>query len=68
MFPFGNLGQMTRKKNKKFTVASKNLCEIVSHDIHATVSPFYARWQNIYGNFFKFVLLSTKIKMFVDCN
>ncbi|CAM8962408.1 unnamed protein product [Rhodiola kirilowii] len=49
-FPFGNLGEM-KKKNIKVKAKSKTSNEI-SHDIHATAVPFYARWQRDHGKVF----------------
>ncbi|CAM8968404.1 unnamed protein product [Rhodiola kirilowii] len=49
-FPFGNLGEM-KKMNIKVTAKSKTSNEI-SHDIHATTLPFYARWQRDHGKVF----------------
>jgi hypothetical protein len=46
-FPFGNLLQMMRKKH----VTSVHPSPGVTHDIHASVFPYFARWIKSFGIF-----------------
>jgi hypothetical protein len=46
-FPFGNLFQMMRKKHATPAHPSSG----ITHDIHASVFPYFARWRKSFGNF-----------------
>lgn len=47
-FPLGNIEEMTKKKEDVSNFDSINNT-IISHDIHSTVFPYFARWQNSHG-------------------
>ncbi|XP_022774119.1 cytokinin hydroxylase-like [Durio zibethinus] len=48
-FPLGNIGEMKNGKNINDSSLGSS---VVSHDIHATVFPYFARWQEIHGKVF----------------
>ncbi|MBA0730157.1 hypothetical protein Golax_023315 [Gossypium laxum] len=47
-FPMGNITEM--KNSMNINVSSS--LNVVSHDIHSTVFPYFARWQKSYGKLF----------------
>lgn len=52
-FPFGNLLQMRSKRHTTYDHPSSG----VTHDIHAAVFPYFARWRKSFGNLiWKFTL------------
>ncbi|VFQ77593.1 unnamed protein product [Cuscuta campestris] len=61
-FPFGNLKDMKMEKKNStreiITIHSSSSSSyspgvgIITHDIHSLVSPYFARWQKLYGKVF----------------
>ncbi|WOL00022.1 hypothetical protein Cni_G08733 [Canna indica] len=51
LFPLGNLMEMSKKKSESSTsqLVSSNM---VTHDIHSSVFPYFSRWRKTYGNVF----------------
>ncbi|XP_031251286.1 cytokinin hydroxylase-like [Pistacia vera] len=50
IFPLGNISEM---KNKKKNRSNSSVgCSRISHDIHSTLFPYFARWQQSYGKVF----------------
>ncbi|GKV31143.1 hypothetical protein SLEP1_g39877 [Rubroshorea leprosula] len=50
-FPLGNIEEMTKKKEDVSSFDSTHNT-IISHDIHSTVFPYFARWQKSHGKVF----------------
>lgn len=49
-FPLGNIDDMVKSKTKKTqSDASSSLFNIISHDIHSKVFPYFAQWQKSHG-------------------
>lgn len=44
-FPLGNLSEMKKKSSESSSSSNKS----ITHDIHATLFPYFARWQKAYG-------------------
>ncbi|GMI71585.1 cytochrome P450, family 715, subfamily A, polypeptide 1 [Hibiscus trionum] len=49
-FPVGNITEM--KSSKNVDDSSLGFSAIISHDIHSTVFPYFANWQNTHGKVF----------------
>ena len=47
-FPLGNIRDMT-KKNNTTNPASPSSSSNITHDIHSTVFPYFAKWQKSHG-------------------
>ncbi|XP_052210465.1 cytokinin hydroxylase-like [Diospyros lotus] len=54
-FPLGNISDM-RKKNTSSTDSSSLISSKISHDIHSTVFPYFAKWQKVHGKVFMYWL------------
>ncbi|XP_057466716.1 cytokinin hydroxylase-like [Actinidia eriantha] len=50
-FPLGNIRDMT-KKNNTTNPASPSSSSNITHDIHSTVFPYFAKWQKSHGKVF----------------
>ncbi|KAL7214271.1 hypothetical protein ACSBR1_026643 [Camellia fascicularis] len=50
-FPLGNTRDMT-KKNTRNSSSSSSSSNIITHDIHSTVFPYFAKWQKSHGKVF----------------
>ena len=50
-FPLGNISEMKRMNanNPNSTVEDSSSHHQLTHDIHSTVFPYFARWQTTYG-------------------
>lgn len=50
-FPLGNINEMKKKNNLNININNNNKISSldVSNDIHSTVFPYFARWQQSYG-------------------
>ncbi|BFG23343.1 hypothetical protein CerSpe_096170 [Prunus speciosa] len=57
-FPLGNLTEMKKKINVKSSSSSfgKPNSNIITHDIHSTLFPYFARWQSSHGKMFVYWL------------
>ncbi|XP_077240240.1 cytokinin hydroxylase-like [Tasmannia lanceolata] len=49
-FPLGNINEMKKQKKAPFDSTQSSLD--ISHDIHSTVSPYFAQWRSLYGKVF----------------
>lgn len=46
-FPLGNIGDMVAaSKTNKQSLSTSN---VMTHDVHSNIFPYYALWQNSYG-------------------
>lgn len=51
VFPLGNIGEMTKTVlNKAISSPASKGSLSITHDIHSTVFPFFAQWQQLHGN------------------
>ncbi|XP_021826887.1 cytochrome P450 714C2-like [Prunus avium] len=57
-FPLGNLTEMKKKINVKSSSSSfgQPNSNIITHDIHSTLFPYFARWQSSHGKMFVYWL------------
>ncbi|KAK4280333.1 hypothetical protein QN277_011969 [Acacia crassicarpa] len=64
-FPLGNIKEMKKQKNTNTAItdddddyhfSSSSSCSKPSHNIHSTVFPYFARWQNSHGKVFVYWL------------
>ncbi|CAL8127350.1 unnamed protein product [Prunus armeniaca] len=57
-FPLGNLTEMKKKINVKSSSSSVGQpnSNIITHDIHSTLFPYFARWQSSHGKMFVYWL------------
>lgn len=45
-FPLGNIMEMKKKRNVS---EASLLKQLITHDIHSTVFPYFAEWQKLHG-------------------
>ncbi|PRQ60107.1 putative cytochrome P450 [Rosa chinensis] len=56
-FPLGNLSEMKKKTSQSSTSSSFGpSSNSITHDIHSTLFPYFARWQKAYGKMFVYWL------------
>ncbi|XP_061998687.1 cytokinin hydroxylase-like [Rosa rugosa] len=56
-FPLGNLSEMKKKTSQSSSSSSFGpSSNSVTHDIHSTLFPYFARWQKAYGKMFVYWL------------
>ncbi|XP_057761093.1 cytokinin hydroxylase [Arachis stenosperma] len=51
-FPLGNIQEIKKKNTNRLNSSSTLNSSTTTHDIHATVFPYFSRWQNSHGKVF----------------